>query len=230
MVVGNGMLAQAFKNLAKNDSVTLFASGVSNSRETASKEFERERKMVENCKQTASRFIYFSTCSLHDPELTNSLYIHHKLEIESYIKNNFKQYSIIRLPNVIGPSNNPNTLTNYIFNAIVKQNKFDIYQNTIRYFIDIEDVVNVLTKAIEGNILTNKIYELTFPNPLTIIELVNIFEQLTGIKANYNIVPRGNKYEIKNSSEFEILHEFQSSSLEYFNKVLKKYYNREATL
>ena len=45
MVVGNGMLARAFKSYQKQDNIIIFASGISYSNETDSSSFVREKEL-----------------------------------------------------------------------------------------------------------------------------------------------------------------------------------------
>jgi hypothetical protein len=66
MVVGNGMLARKFANYINDDSVVIFASGVSNSLEIARSEFIREQLLLEKTilENVEKKIIYFSTCSM----------------------------------------------------------------------------------------------------------------------------------------------------------------------
>ena len=90
MVLGNGLVANGFEIYKENDNVIIFASGVSNSGEKRKKEFKRELTLLKNIKIDNEVLIYFSTCSIFDKTLKNSLYVLHKKEIENYISNNIK--------------------------------------------------------------------------------------------------------------------------------------------
>ena len=138
MIVGKGLIASQFNNWWKGKDVIIFASGVSNSKEVKKSEYQREKHLVKTFFSSKKLFVYFSTCSIFDKTLEKSLYVKHKLEIEELIKNNFTNYFILRLPNVIGKTKNQNTFFNYFYSAIVNKNKIHIQKNNIRYFLDVE--------------------------------------------------------------------------------------------
>ena len=99
---------------------------------------KREKHLIKTFFPSEKLFVYFSTCSIFDKTLEKSLYVKHKLEIEKLIKNNFTNYFILRLPNIIGKTKNQNTFFNYFHRAIVNKNEIQIQKNNIRYFLDVE--------------------------------------------------------------------------------------------
>jgi len=115
MIIGTGLIAQAFIQHFEDDpNVIIFASGVSNSRENRSQAFLRERQMLIEALSFQKMLVYFSTCSVCDPELQTSPYVMHKKEMEVFVAHSAKDYAIFRLPQVVGETPNPNTLTNYL--------------------------------------------------------------------------------------------------------------------
>ena len=116
MVVGNGMMAKKFLSFENDENILVFASGVSNSKETKPENFEREKKLIfESIEKSATKkFVYFSTCSIYDPTEKDSFYVQHKLECEQIIKENCKDYLICRVSNVVGKTLNPNTIISYL--------------------------------------------------------------------------------------------------------------------
>ena len=87
MIIGNGQLAQAFKN-SNTENIVIFASGVPNSNCTDIAEFEREKNLL---METLSAhkdliFVYFSSCALSGKDYPKNSYYQHKEEIELYIK------------------------------------------------------------------------------------------------------------------------------------------------
>lgn len=60
MVIGNGLLATAFSNYKGDNSILIFASGVSNSGNTNLSEFEREKSLLKSALDLKLRLIYFS--------------------------------------------------------------------------------------------------------------------------------------------------------------------------
>ena len=119
MIIGNGLIAQSFRpHFDKyEDTVILFASGVSNSKLTLESEYVREQLLLKDALKLNKLLVYFSTCSIFDPTLQDSKYIQHKLAMESLIEKNDK-HLIVRLPNVVGKIGNPNTMYNFFINQI----------------------------------------------------------------------------------------------------------------
>ena len=68
MILGTGLIANAFLSYSEDKEIILFASGVSNSTEIRMEAFDRERLLLENTCQRAENqlLIYFSTCSVSD--------------------------------------------------------------------------------------------------------------------------------------------------------------------
>ena len=156
MVVGNGLIANAFKKYIKDDSIVIFASGVSDSLQTFSHEFIREKKLLLQYLSPKRKLIYFSTCSLSDESLSNSQYIQHKKEIENLIAEKQEQYIIFRLPIIVGQSHNPYTLTNYFYNKIKGNKTFQVYRNSCRYLLDIDDALKIIKLILSKNIFFNE--------------------------------------------------------------------------
>jgi hypothetical protein len=119
MVIGNGLLANAFCKYKENKDVLIFASGVSNSKLTEAAPFQREIDLVQKHLNFKGLFVYFSTCSVSDPTLQDSQYIQHKLNIENIIQKGSKNFLIVRLPNVVGVTSNPNTMLNFFTRAVL---------------------------------------------------------------------------------------------------------------
>src|SRR5690606_10434611 len=88
MIVGNGLIASAFQSspLKDDPNIVVFASGVSNSRETSKDEFLRERQLLLETINQGKLILYFSTCSVYDPSQKDAPYITHKLEMEDLVR------------------------------------------------------------------------------------------------------------------------------------------------
>src|SRR3990167_10458215 len=119
MIIGNGMMATKFAKYKNDKNIIIFASGVSNSKETRPSEFAREFDLLKDVvsKDSGKTIVYFSTSSMYDPIEKNSAYVQHKLEMENYIQNNVNKYYIFRISQVIGRAKN-NTLINFLINNI----------------------------------------------------------------------------------------------------------------
>ena len=224
MIVGNGMIATAFKNIDYDLSdYILFASGVSNSKCRDFGEFNREFLTLKNTLDNNKTLIYFSTSSVFDPGLQNSEYVKHKLILEKYIQENFKNYIIYRLPNVIGKTVNPNTMINYFSNAIWSNSTVNIFRNSTRYIIDIDDVIKyvLLTKGI-----TNSIINLNFNIKYYVIDIWKEIEILLNKKGKSILINKGIDYDVDNSLFTKVLGEINIPDLNnenYLIKVLKKH-------
>lgn len=232
MVIGNGMMAKAFDEFVNDDSIIVFASGVSNSKETDLTAYQKEFSMLFNLKGTSATLIYFSSCSIFDSSLESSLYIDHKKMMENYIESNFKSYWIFRLPNVIGSSNNSNTMVNFFYNALLNDHFFQIYKNAFRYFIDVDDVKIVVSKVIKESNLNSGCYNLLFPFPYNVLQLVNLLETYLSKKGNYVINEKhGALYNINISEQLLPYVKFDVNEPEnYVKEIIAKYYTRKISV
>jgi hypothetical protein len=195
MVVGNGMLANAFCSFKDNENILIFASGVSSSLETNPTSFKREMELVKNSIKLNSGklLVYFSTCSLYDPLARSSRYVEHKLEIEDFIKNHCKKYLIFRVSQILGKGNKT-TLVNFLFNNILNSIHFDLWKNVTRNLIALEDVVTVGKFIINDPAKHNNIYHLANSRFISMLELVRLIESITGTAANYTELNLGQQY------------------------------------
>lgn len=182
MLIGNGLIASAFRNYENNDNVIIFASGVSNSSGNNKDDFEREFILLSKyIKIKNKRLVYFSTCSISDGS-KKSDYINHKINMENFIKNNHNDYIIFRLPIVIGKSYNKNTFFNSFKNKITNSENIIIYENITRYLIDIEDISKILPSFIE-DVENNYTMDICFNNNKSVLEIVQYIEESINIKS-----------------------------------------------
>lgn len=223
MIVGNGLIANAFKNHDRED-VVFFASGVSNSLETDKAQFKREEDLIRSTitENPSKIFVYFSTCSIYDSSKTDSAYVNHKLKMEHIIASECSNFLIARVSNAVGKGGNPNLLMNYIHRSILNQEKISIHKNAKRNLIDIEDIQKMILMLIE-EFPHNKIYNIAFLDNFEILEVVNAFENQLKLTANKEIVDLGESYSID-------LHEmnlyFNSISPQnYLDNLIQKYYS-----
>src|SRR5882672_4521886 len=151
MVVGSGMMAQAFSAYAKNPRIVIFASGVSDSLETDSRAFSREQSLLAEVRNANSRalLVYFSTCSIEDAERRNTPYVKHKLAMESYLAKFPGQWLVFRLPLVIGHGHRGATFAQFLYRKISRGESFEVWANATRYPIDVDDVLAVAREFIE---------------------------------------------------------------------------------
>src|SRR6185437_5053251 len=142
MIVGSGLLARAFERRAGLlEGVCVYAAGVSNSACTDRTEFEHDRARLQRVMASLPddmRLVYFSTCSICDPWARESPYAQHKLEVEEIVRGR-RGHLIVRLPQLAGSTPNPHTLLNYLYNRIVRSERFDLSQHATRNIIDVAD-------------------------------------------------------------------------------------------
>jgi dTDP-4-dehydrorhamnose reductase len=212
MLVGSGLIASAFLDYKDNDDVIVIASGISNSKETDYKKYQREIDMIGEFIGTKSKVIYFSTISVFDESL-DSLYVKHKRYIEKLISCNFDNYLIFRLPIVIGKTSNNNTFINNIKGKIISDEIIYINNMSSIYIIDIDDIRRFLPDLINNR--NNEIINVVFDNKEFVFDIIQKIERLLEKEANKKIV--------NNGFDFTINPLFYN---EYDNNlILKKYIN-----
>ena len=224
MVVGNGLIAKAFKSYLEKDDVIIFASGVSNSSisEEESLSFQREKDLInEYLKYGDKKLIYFSTCSISDNSKVTP-YIKHKIEMEKLIESNHNNYLIFRLPIVIGISDNNNTFFNNIKSKILRNEIITIYKNISRYIIDVDDLSNILPTFIESD--KNRIINVCFNNKEFVFNIIETMENILSKKCDKIFKDIGYNSDIDNEyfvSKLESIN--YKFDINYNANLLKKY-------
>jgi nucleoside-diphosphate-sugar epimerase len=226
MIVGNGLLATAFApRFASDRALTVFASGVANSRETRLAEFERERDLLQHTLQAAPVMMYFSTCSVHDPELSQSPYVQHKLAMERLIQEAGSQHAIVRLPQVVGLSANPHTLTNYLYRQISTGERFQLWLQARRNLIDVTDIVAIVSHLVDARQIAGASLNVACPFSVLVLDIVRAFETLLGVSAVFDPVTAGADYPIDTTlaqaAAAQIGLVFDDH---YIDKLVRKYY------
>lgn len=194
MVVGNGLIANAFSEFEEDSSVIIFASGVSNSGQTSKAEYAREKALLRAQFDLNLPVVYFSTCSVFDKSAQGSDYVQHKLAMEEMIVKSDIPYTIFRLPIVVGRSKNPHTLTNFLYDCVKNQKHFELHKNACRYLMDIDEVKALLPSMIRSEGFNDSTLNICFNNQVSVKEIVSAFEEITGTQANYTEVEKGDCY------------------------------------
>tara|TARA_Y100000590_G_scaffold120222_1_gene137646 strand:+ start:717 stop:1442 length:726 start_codon:yes stop_codon:yes gene_type:complete len=233
-IVGSGFIAKNFikyEEFFSQLGVYAYAAGVSNSLCEEKELFIKDKNRLNQFSKTIEEdgtLLYFSTCSIDDPSRNKNFYIQHKLDIENFIKKNFKKFLIIRLSEVVGKSTNTNTLVNFFFDKIKKKEKFDLWADANRSIIDIEDVVKILIDFLSINKkITNQIINIANPKMSTAFHIVKILENITQTKAKYNMISKGEKnWNINTSAINDSLKRCDITfKKDYLENLLKKYFN-----
>ncbi|HCR78061.1 MAG TPA: hypothetical protein DIW37_16960, partial [Chryseobacterium sp.] len=195
MIIGNGLIANSLKNIDSKHHL-YFASGVSNSLETRSSEFEREFSLLKNSiiPHEEKKLFYFSTLSVNDLSKQQSPYVLHKLEIENFIKENCKNYIILRVGNIVGKGGNPNTLFNFLKTQIIQGSNFMLHQKARRLLLDIDDI----TEFLESNCtnVNNQTINFAYPYYYDLKEIVEAIKNKLQKEANYQESDEGDFYKV----------------------------------
>lgn len=223
MIIGNGLIAKSLSKYKDNDNVLIFASGVSDSKETRQEEFNREIKLIEECitNHKDKIFVYFgSTSSLLKNKNNYSI---HKTNIENKIKNNFKKYIILRLPQVFGNGGNNNNLINFLKKNIIENKEILIYKNCYRSIIDVDDVA-LITDILIKNYKSKKILNISNIELSKVDSIINYLECILGKKSIIKYINYKSLIYKKNSKLIEkIIEENNIRKENYLLGVLKKY-------
>ena len=222
MVIGNGSIAKVFMNdYQDDDSVVIFASGVSNSNENNESEFSREHMLLSKILVSYPnlKLVYFS--SIYST-LVNNPYYNHKLKMENFINENFKNFIIIRLPQVISTNGNKNNLINYFVESLKNNKIVSIQKNVNRAIVDIQDVKNITKKIILDE--NNKILNFSHIEYVDVLDLFLSISNILNIKPKYNLIdPFFEIPKIDNSLEITNIIKQKIEKTNYTNKILKKY-------
>ena len=225
MIIGNGLIAKSFIKFYEDDpDKIVFASGVSNSQNNQSKDFMREEMMLVDALSCQKLLVYFSTCSIGDPELKHTPYVQHKKKMEALVSTS-KDYSIFRLPQVVGRTPNPYTLTNYLYKKIMSGDSFQVWGHAKRNLIDVDDIASIISYMIGRQLCQRKAINIASANSILISHLVDIFELVLDKKANFSLIDSGGEYSIDSSLANEVAGEvgidFDDA---YIEKLIRKYY------
>jgi len=230
MIIGNGLIAKAFApQFAHDDQVAVFASGVSFSGEARDDQFDRERSLLREVLATRRYVVYFSTCSVKDPELAETPYVVHKRAMEELVRQ-CERYAIFRLPQVVGVTLNPTTLTNYIFGKVSSGERFKIWLHARRNIIDVDDVASIGTSLLRSREADNATTNIVCPFSISVLDLVKTFEEVLDTKADYECVTAGGSYEIDATRAADVARSLGIAfDDDYIRRVIRKYYGRRAS-
>jgi nucleoside-diphosphate-sugar epimerase len=227
MVIGNGLVAKRFELYSGDNDFLVFASGVSNSKTKNSEAYNREMKLLKDSvqKYNTQSLIYFSTCSIYDPQEKGSAYVQHKLQIEDFIQTRAKQYHIFRISNLAGISSNPNTLLNFFFSHVKNGVNFDVWTNACRNIIDVDHAYLIIDHILKNNLFPNQVINIANPVNHPVKKIITGIEIFLNIKSNYIEIDKGTCFDIDTSP---IQHIIQKLGIRfdpgYLRDLLHKYY------
>jgi nucleoside-diphosphate-sugar epimerase len=161
-----------------------------------------------------TKIVYFSTCSMYDPSVNKSLYVAHKLSMETLIQSIASKYLIIRTTNLVGRSDNPNLLMNFFVNKIRSREKFEVWTKAVRNIIDIDNFHEVVCGHIGEE---NKVLNIFNSNSYPVPGIVKAIERHLKIRAITKEVERGSDFVIKGIG-------LKFNEGDYLGFLLQKYY------
>jgi len=188
-VHGNGLMASAMR-AATGVRGAVFAAGISNSLEKDEAKYTREERELSEFVRchSAERIIYFSSFVAAAGETRYAL---HKRKMESVISQGASDFLILRLPQVVGPTQNK-TLISYLVQAARTGETIVIHQRAFRSLVDIDDIGRIISLLIEKNV-TREVLAAGPPNPLPILEIVEKIETVLGVRINRWLVDDGDR-------------------------------------
>jgi nucleoside-diphosphate-sugar epimerase len=228
-IIGSGFIARNFKKEKITKDVIIFASGVSNSMTKKKFLFDREKKKLKKIIELfiKKKIIYFSTCSVLDYTRSKKPYQRHKIFMENYIKKNFSNYLIFRLPEVIGSNkSNKNTLINFLYERIKYKKKLVVSKNLYRNLIDIKDFIAISKYLINKN-YNRRIINIASPQMTSVIRIVEVISTILNkkiilIKKN---IPNNENFRINVNFIKKIFKKFSINfNNRYIYNSIKKYY------
>jgi len=229
MVIGNGMIAKSFDTYQNEDGYLIFASGVSDSTTTKIDSFEKEKKLlIESLNNSQDKiFVYFSTCSLYDETMKNNAYVCHKIEMENLIKNKHNNYHIFRVSNPIGITANKKTFLNYFIQHIKENTIIELWENSYRNIIDIDDMYAICNYILKKGIYRNQVVNIANPENYSIGFIIDTIENHLKTKGNYIKIKKGSSPTINTDITKEIMNVLGIIiDRNYLEIILNKYFDK----
>ena len=227
MVIGTGLVARSFGAYADNDRFLIFASGVSNSKSSTEADFQREAGLLTQSMEAhpGKMLVYFSTTSVEDPDLRQTTYVQHKLNMEELVRSNAHRYAIFRLSNLAGRSDNPNTILNYFYQHIAQGIPFQLWQRSERNIIDVEDVFRIADHLLQHQMTVNRTLNIANTESYPVTYIVDAIERFCGKQGLYTLEERGGPVHI---DTHEIAAACRTLGIQfgegYLQRILQKYY------
>ena len=156
----------------------------------------------------------------------SSPYIEHKKRMEELTLSE-PNTSIVRLPNVVGPSGNKRNLVNYFVDAVVSGEKIFVQNLAKRYLLGVDEMTSLIGAYISQGPENGAIVQFAPPFSTPVIELVRQIEQILGSEGNVEIVDGGSSYlvDFKDTERY-----LKSAGVEfpenYTKSILKKWISK----
>jgi len=226
-VIGRGVIANRFVTYAQQTRYLIFAGSVHDSTLADNGLFDAEEaqlgKAIEN--QQNETIVYFSSCSILDPDQVDSPYAQHKLRMEKKLQTSSVRYVIFRLPQLLGLGDEKTSLVNFLVDSIGNGRSFQLWQNAQRNFIDIDDVYRIAHDMLSNACPTDRIINICNTNNTPVAELVKTLEAYLGKPSHCQLKDKGSSFAIDTADIRPVISklgiDFQPG---YLEKCIDKYY------
>ena len=201
MIVGNGMIARAMRDVSD---VLIFASGVSNSASVSEPETEREKQLLKSVRDDR-KLVYFSTVTVAQTNKTP--YIMHKLQMELLVREG--PHLILRVANIVGHGQSPAQLIPSLTNQVIA-GKVKV-QDSVRDIMDVDDLSRILHQMLQKD--AKGTHNLLTGRQVPINSLVACISQILGCDPVIERVP---------VSDYPLLNSPVLFDEKYYRRVLEK--------
>jgi dTDP-4-dehydrorhamnose reductase len=224
MVIGNGLLGNIFSlDGSKYDDFLIFASGVSDSKNTDINSSKREEDLINKTllENIGLTFVYFSSILV---DTINNDYYKHKLKMEELVKLKAEKYIIFRIPQIVGHLGNQNNLFNHLVNNVKTNITNIVYLNVERSIVDVDDLKLIVDYCKDK--VVNETIILSYIEKISIIDLCNKIYSKFCIepKIQLKINPENQNWDVDNSNIIkDALINLKINTLNYTDKIILKY-------
>ncbi len=144
--------------------------------------------------------------------------------MESLLERLGGSWLVLRLPLAIGPSHRSTTLAQFLHDRISAGEPFEVWANTIRYPIDVEDARRIAERIIADPGLWNRRIDVALRG-YPVADFVRAMEAVVGKPARCTYVQKGAPYRFE-CPEMTPLAEDLGLDFgeEYLERVLRKYF------
>ncbi len=189
-IIGNGFIGKSLNKIKKDlirTNYIIYAAGISHSKTKSKRNLNKELNSFKIFSKNnfSKKVIYISTADVTNNISNKSLYVKNKIKIEKLVKKKFKDYIILRLPQIIGKSKNKNTLVNYFYFNIKNNKPLVLIKNFKRNVLDIDDILKLLKIIIYSKKTKNKVIILSNKYSVQPIDIVKIFEKKLNKTVNF---------------------------------------------
>jgi glycosyltransferase involved in cell wall biosynthesis len=227
VLIGNGVIANRFCDYALKSNYLIFAGSINDFAINDDAAFQNEEAALQLAlaDNPDVPFIYFSSCSILDPEVGETPYVLHKIRMEKLLQSQAKFFLIFRLPEVVGLSGDESNLVNVLVDAILNKKPFEISAKAQKNLIDIDNVHIIADEIIKSNKYSNSIINIASTQNTSIYALIQNIEQFLGLKARFDKVEKGSDLDL-DISEIQPLLSMLNINFDenYIPRVLEKYF------